>query len=76
MQGIPTEEGYEPLPLNSTEDIYREEVENRSDAGSVATPLLENLERALVIFTLDQTNICSNECIKYRNQGCPETYRR
>jgi hypothetical protein len=47
MQGFPLE-GYEPLPPNSPEDIYREEVENRSDAGSVATPLLENPESALV----------------------------
>jgi hypothetical protein len=41
-------EGYEPLPPNSPKYFYREEVENRSDAGSVATPLLENLESALV----------------------------
>jgi hypothetical protein len=42
------QEGYKPLPPNSPEDTYREEVENHSDAGSVATPLLENPERALV----------------------------
>jgi hypothetical protein len=47
MQGLPLE-GYEPLPPNSPEDIYREEVENLSDAGSAATPLLENPESALV----------------------------
>jgi hypothetical protein len=47
MQGFPLE-GYEPLPPNSPEDIYREEVENRSDVGSVATPLLENPESTLV----------------------------
>jgi hypothetical protein len=47
MQGFPLE-GYKPLPPNSTKDIYREEVENRSDAGSSATPLLENPESALV----------------------------
>ena len=48
MQGLPPK-GYKPLPPNSLEDIYCEEVENRSDAGSVATPLLENLERFLVM---------------------------
>jgi hypothetical protein len=48
MQGFPLE-GYEPLPPNSPEDTYREEVENHSDAGSVATPLLANPERALVM---------------------------
>jgi hypothetical protein len=47
MQGLPPK-GYEPLPPNSPEDIYREGVEYRSDARSVATPLLENHESALV----------------------------
>jgi hypothetical protein len=47
MQGFPPE-GYKPLPPNSPEDIYHEEVENHSDAGSAATPLLENPKRALV----------------------------
>jgi hypothetical protein len=47
-KGLPLE-GYEPLPPNSPEYFYREEVENHSDAGSVATPLLENPERALVM---------------------------
>ena len=47
MQGFPPE-GYEPLPPNSLEDTYREEVENHLDLGSVATPLLANPERALV----------------------------
>jgi hypothetical protein len=47
MQGLPLE-GYEPLPPNAPEDTYREEVENHSDVGSVATPLLENPKRALV----------------------------
>jgi hypothetical protein len=47
MQGFPPE-GYEPLPPNSPEDTYREEVENHSDVGSVATPLLANPERDLV----------------------------
>jgi hypothetical protein len=47
MQGFSLE-GYEPLPPNSPEDIHREEVENRSDVGSIATPLLENPESALV----------------------------
>jgi hypothetical protein len=49
MQGMPPEEGYKPLPPNSPEDTYCEEVENHSDAGSVATPLLENSKRALVM---------------------------
>jgi hypothetical protein len=48
MQGMPIEEGYQPLPPNSPEDTCREEVENRFDAGSVATPLLDNSGRALV----------------------------
>jgi hypothetical protein len=47
MQGFPPE-GYEPLPPNSPEDTYHEEVENHSDAGSAATPLLANPERDLV----------------------------
>jgi hypothetical protein len=47
MQGFPPK-GYEPLPPNSPEDIYQEEVENHSEAGSVATPFLENTERDLV----------------------------
>jgi hypothetical protein len=54
MQGFPPE-GYEPLPPNSPEDIYREEVENHSDVGSVATPLLANPERALVTVEEDST---------------------
>jgi hypothetical protein len=60
MQGFPLEEGYEPLPPNSPEDIYREEVENRSDAGSVATPLLENPESALVTVEdpIPHTTLC------------------
>ena len=48
MKVLPLE-GYEPSHPNSPEDIYGEEVENRSDAGSVATPLLENPESALVM---------------------------
>jgi hypothetical protein len=47
MQGIPLE-GYQPLPPNSPEDNYCREVENQSDAGSVISPLLDNLEGALV----------------------------
>jgi hypothetical protein len=47
MQGFPPK-GYEPLPPNSPQEIYHEEVENHSDARSVATPLLENLEITLV----------------------------
>jgi hypothetical protein len=47
MQGFPPE-GYKPIPPNSLEDTYREEVENYSDAGSAATPLIENPERDLV----------------------------
>jgi hypothetical protein len=47
MQGLPPE-GYEPLPPNSLEEIYHEEAENCFDVGSVATPLLENPESALV----------------------------
>jgi hypothetical protein len=54
MQGIPLE-GYKPLPPNSPEYFYREEVENHSDAGSAATPLLENIERALV--TVEEDSI-------------------
>jgi hypothetical protein len=48
MQGFPLE-GYKPIPPNSPEDTYREEVENYSDARSVATPLIENLEGAIVV---------------------------
>jgi hypothetical protein len=48
MQGFPLE-GYEPLPPNSPEYFYREEVENHLDVGSIATPLLPNPESALVI---------------------------
>jgi hypothetical protein len=48
MQGLPPE-GYKSLPPNSPEEIYHEEVENRSDAGSTATPFLENPESALVM---------------------------
>ena len=55
MQGLPPK-GYEPLPPNSLEDTYREEVENHSDVGSDATYFLENTERYLVtvheVFTL------------------------
>jgi hypothetical protein len=47
MQEFPPK-GYEPLPPNSSEDTYREEIENHSDVKSVATPLLANPERALV----------------------------
>jgi hypothetical protein len=47
MQGFPPK-GYEPLPHNSCEDICHEEIENHSDDGSFATPLLENLESTLV----------------------------
>jgi hypothetical protein len=47
MQGF-LPEGYKALPPNLPEDTYREEVENHSDAGSAATPLLANLERALI----------------------------
>jgi hypothetical protein len=54
MQGLPSEEGYQPLPPNSLEDNYRGEVENRSTTGSVATPLIENLERTLV--TIENPN--------------------
>jgi hypothetical protein len=48
MKGFPSE-GYKPLPPNSPEYIYREEVENCSDSGSDATPLLESTERSLVM---------------------------
>jgi hypothetical protein len=41
--------GYEPLPPNSPEDTYREEAENYSDTGSVATPLIEHPEGAIVV---------------------------
>jgi hypothetical protein len=41
-------EGYEPIPPNSPEETYREEVKKYSDTGSVATPLIKNLERDLV----------------------------
>jgi hypothetical protein len=54
MQGL-NPEGYEPLPPNSPEDTYREEVKNHSDVGSVATPLLENPERDLVTVQEDST---------------------
>ena len=47
MQGLPLE-GYQPLPPNPPEDNYRREVENQSDVGSVISPLLYNLEGALV----------------------------
>jgi hypothetical protein len=49
MQGLTLEEGYQPLPPNSLEDNYHGEVENQSDVGSISTPLLDNLERALVM---------------------------
>jgi hypothetical protein len=39
MQWFPPE-GCKPIPPNSPEDTYREEVENYSDTGSVATPLI------------------------------------
>jgi hypothetical protein len=48
MQGFPPE-GYKPIPPNSPEDTYHEEVENYSDVGSVATPLIENPEGAIVV---------------------------
>jgi hypothetical protein len=47
MKGFPLV-GYEPLPPNSTDYTYCEEVENHSYVGSVATPFLENPKRALV----------------------------
>jgi hypothetical protein len=47
MQGMPPE-GYQPLPPNPPEDNYHGEVENQSDAGSVVSPLLDNLEGSLV----------------------------
>ena len=48
MQGFPLE-GYEPLPPNSPEYFYHEEVENHSNDECVATPLLTKPERTLVI---------------------------
>jgi hypothetical protein len=54
MQGFPLE-GYEPLPLNSPKDTYCEEVENHSDVGSAANPLLENPKRDLVTIQEDST---------------------
>jgi hypothetical protein len=48
MQGFPLEV-YELFPLNSVDDIYCEEVDNHSDTGSVATPLLTNPEITLVM---------------------------
>jgi hypothetical protein len=48
MKGIPPE-CYEPLPPNSLDDTYCEEVETHSNDGSVATPLLINPERVLVM---------------------------
>jgi hypothetical protein len=54
IKGFPPE-GYKPLPPNSPEDTYREEVENHSDTWSVATPLLANPERDLVIVQEDST---------------------
>jgi hypothetical protein len=47
MKGFPSEV-YEPLPSNSHEDTYREELKNLSGIGSVSTPFLENPKRALV----------------------------
>jgi hypothetical protein len=41
-------EGYEPIPINSLEDTYPEEVENHSYVGSVSTHLLENHERSFI----------------------------
>jgi hypothetical protein len=54
MQGF-TLEGYEPLPPNSPKDTYHEEVENHSNVGSVATPLLANPKRDLVTVQEDST---------------------
>ena len=48
MQGLPPEV-YKPLPPNSPKDTYHEEVENYSDTGSVATPLIENPKGAIVV---------------------------
>jgi hypothetical protein len=48
MQGFPLE-GYEPLPPNSLNDIYHEEVDNHLDVGSDATPLLTNPKIDLVM---------------------------
>jgi len=45
--------GYEPLHPNSFEDTYHEEVKNHSDVGIVATPLLKNPERDLVVVQED-----------------------
>jgi hypothetical protein len=47
MQGFPLE-GYEPIPSNSPKDIYCEEVEKYSDAGSVATRLIKNPKGVIV----------------------------
>jgi len=44
-----TIEGYDPIPSNSPEDTYLEEVENYSDTGSPTTPLIENPEGAIVV---------------------------
>jgi hypothetical protein len=54
MQGFPTE-GYKPLPPNSPEDTYREEVKKHSDVGSAANPLLENPKRDLVMVQVGST---------------------
>jgi hypothetical protein len=49
MQGFPLE-GYKPLPPNSPEDTFCEEVENYSDTGSVATPLIEHPEGEIIVY--------------------------
>jgi len=47
MQWFPPK-GYKPIPPNSPEETYYEDLENYSDAGNVATPLIENPKRDLV----------------------------
>jgi hypothetical protein len=42
MQGLPPE-CYKPLPPNSLEDTFREEVENYLNIWSATTPLIEHL---------------------------------
>ena len=66
MQGL-SPEGYEPLPPNSSKEIYREEVENCSDAGSTTTPLLENTK-----ITLVQRLIFESSCVgsSYQTTSC------
>jgi len=41
--------GYKPLPPNSPEYFYHEEVENHSNAGRVSTPLLANTESTVIM---------------------------